>query len=234
MAASSRDFLFFIGDNIMGKWLKGCEICNAGLINKVDELVEKKGISINKACQLMEKEVKNKFGDDLYTAAAIRARYLFHKGLKDKKVVQTVQLNTNNPEQKQEVIEGQISKTKNQPQPELLPQEEVEPEPDELSADYHVEAIKASAQANEPKPSELEKAAKAIKNTAHLLERIIEGKVPSDGKYDALWAESIKRYGPSIIISFYQLGIDPEKAIKFYQGESNYDTNNIERNLRIT
>ena len=218
----------------MGKWLKGCEICNAGLINQVDNLVEKKGISINKACQLMAKEVKNKFGDDIYDAAAIRARYLYHKGLNKKKIVENLQPATNNSKQKQEVIEHQISKTKNQPQPELPLQEEVVPEPDELSANYHVEETKASAKANEPKPSELEKAAKAIKNTAHLLERIIEGKIPSDGKYDALWAESIKRYGPSIIISFYQLGIDPEKAIKFYQGENNYDTDNIEGSLRIT
>ena len=45
----------------MSKWLKGCEICNAGLITEVDRLVES-GISVNKACKLMAQEGERKIG----------------------------------------------------------------------------------------------------------------------------------------------------------------------------
>jgi hypothetical protein len=53
-----------------------------------------------------------------------------------------------------------------------------------------------------------------------LLEKIVEGEIKDNGsEYDKLSAESIRRKGPSIIISYYQLGIDPEKAVNFYKGE---------------
>jgi len=64
-------------------WLKGCEICNTGLINRIDELVEKGQISLNKACKLMGKEGERQIGDLVYSSEAIRTRYRYHKGLID-------------------------------------------------------------------------------------------------------------------------------------------------------
>lgn len=68
---------------------------------------------------------------------------------------------------------------------------------------------------------------------ARKLEAIVEGRIKDDGsEYDKLSAESIKRHGPSFIISFYQLGIDPQKAVDFYKGEKTHGkTINIEANL---
>ena len=98
---------------------------------------------------------------------------------------------------------------------------DIQPEPTELSSAHHRETAQASAQAKKARQtSELEKAAAVIKQTARLLERIVEGDIKDNGtEYDQLSAESIRRKGPSIIISYYQLGIDPEKAVNFYKGE---------------
>ena len=45
-----------------------------------------------------------------------------------------------------------------------------------------------------------------------------DGNIKSDGKYDHLLAATIKRYGPKIIINYYRLGVDPQKAVDIYHG----------------
>lgn len=217
----------------MGSWLKGCEICNAGLITEVDRLVESGGMSVRKACDLMAKEGKRKIGDMVYTSAAIRGRYIHYKGLVERKkeeVVETQPPDTTQTHNQSDSTESGISESENR-QP---PQEEVEPEADELSAAHHTESAKASADAAKPKPTELEKASKTITKASKYLERIVEGSLKDNGTDDdRLSAESIRRHGPSIIISFYQLGIDPEKAVNFYKGEHNVKDINNQGNLRI-
>ena len=77
----------------MGKWLKGCEVCNAGLVVEMDRLIGN-GISVNKAAKLLAEEGERKIGDLVYSAAAIRARYRYFKGLREphpKKVGQSDQ-----------------------------------------------------------------------------------------------------------------------------------------------
>ena len=102
--------------------------------------------------------------------------------------------------------------------------EDVGPEPGDLSAEHTTEAIKASANAKKPKPSELERAEKIIVAAARKLEAIVEGRIKDNGsEYDRLSAETIKRHGPSFIISYYQLGIDPQKAVNFYKGHREPD-----------
>jgi len=163
-------------------WLKGCEICNTGLINRIDELVEKGQISLNKACKLMGKEGERQIGDLVYSSEAIRTRYRYHKGLIDpnsspsaqrSKAGQNNQLSLPNHTEKV----GQI----NQPTIEILDEEEVIPDATDLSAEHYIEAAKASAQANKPKKSDYEKAAIAIKQAARVLERIVEGDLKDNG-----------------------------------------------------
>jgi hypothetical protein len=190
----------------MANWLEGCEICNAGLVAEMDTLVDS-GISVRKAAKIMSEEGERKIGDLVYTEAAIRARYLLHKGKREPHPNKVVH-----------------SEPHNHARPNWLDvKDDVMAEPAELSAAHYREASQASAQAKKAKEtSELERAATVIKQAARLLERIVEGDIKDNGsEYDRLSAESIRRKGPSIIISYYQLGIDPEKAVNFYKGEKN-------------
>ena len=110
-------------------------------------------------------------------------------------------------------------------------------EPDELGAEYLVDAQKAVARAQEPPLSELEKAEKNIIRTAKILDDIVEGRLKDNGTdNDRLTAESIKRHGPGIIISFIQLGIDVFKVYDFYIGKENPNgtKSNVKRDLRIS
>ena len=243
------------------KWLQGCEICNAGLINRVDELVAG-GISVRKACKLMAEEGERKIGDMVYSQAAISARYRQHKGLINRKrdkvsgnhkpTSQQTQSEQQQDKKEESVIECSVcgemydsskwdlsmsgecpycwQKNNIIEQPQM---EDVEPEPHELSSKHNREAAKASANAKKPKPSELEKAEKIIVMAARKLEAIVEGRIKDNGsEYDKLSAESIKRHGPSFIISYYQLGIDPQKAVNFYKGEKTHnETTHIEGDL---
>ena len=208
-------------------WLKGCEICNTGLINRIDELVEKGQISLNKACKLMEKEGEKQIGDLVYSASALRSRYRYHKGLRDPnpKVGQNDQLSLPNDTEKV----GQI----NQPTMEILDEEEILPDDTELSAEHYIESAKASAKANQRKKSDLEKIALTIKQAARGLYRIIECDVNDNcTDLDGLFAQAIRRHGPSIIISYYQIGIDPEGVIDFYKGgNQNAQKAIVERNI---
>jgi hypothetical protein len=198
------------------KWLKGCEICNAGLVAEMDRLVDS-GISVNKAAGILAKEGQRKIGDLVYSQAAIRARYLLHKGQREpnRKVVHYEQPQPPQTFTSQSSTPTPILKNeKRQPQ-----QEQVSPEVEALSVDYHMESAKASANARKPKLSELEKAAATIEKAAMLLEAIVEGRLKDNGsEYDKLAAASIRRHLPGIIMSSYQLGIDPQKAINFYKG----------------
>lgn len=217
----------------MAEWLKGCEICNAGLVAQVDKYVDS-GLSVNKACKLMSEEGQRKIGELVYSQTAIMARYRLHKNLRDphpnKKVCHCDKQKTKKIENKSNNNDLALNDIQRKNKNELI-----QPANEELSANHHVEIAKASAEANRPKESELEKAFKTIKKTAYFLERIIEGDLEDNGTYeDKLFADSIKRLGPSIIISFYQLGIDPEKAIKFYKGDNeNGKKTIVKRDLRI-
>ena len=57
-----------------GRWLKDCEICNVGLCSYIDELTEKKGLSVNAAAKKMAEEA-----DGLYSKEVIRQRYNYYK-----------------------------------------------------------------------------------------------------------------------------------------------------------
>ena len=192
----------------MTEWLKDCEICNAGLIAEVDRQCDS-GVSLRKACELLVREIERKFKVSPYTAQSLRDRYQYNKGLR-KKVVQNAPPENNSDPQydpQETIIEENY--------------DDIKPQPRDFSSAHHRETAQASAQANKQKQtSELERAATVIKQAARLLERIVEGDIEDNGtEYDRLSAESIRRYGPSIIISYYQLGIDPEKAVNFYKGE---------------
>ena len=63
-------------------WLKGCEVCNAGLCKRMDELIES-GLSQRKAAQSLEDEQKETLGAVVYSAGALRGRYLLHTGKRD-------------------------------------------------------------------------------------------------------------------------------------------------------
>ena len=200
-------------------WLKGCEICNTGLINRIDELVEKGKIPLTKACKLVEKEGEKQIGDLVYSSEAIRSRYRYHKGLNDP--------NTSPSAQRSKIGEN------NQPTMEILDEEEILPDDTELSAEHYIESAKASAKANQRKKSDFEKIALTIKQAARGLERIVEGDVKDNGTdLDGLFAQAIRRHGPSIIISYYQIGIDPEGVIDFYKGgNQNAQKAIVERNI---
>jgi hypothetical protein len=67
------------GDKTMAtEWLKECEICNAGLCKRMDELIEEVG-SERKAAQAMEAEAAKQIGHPVWTWSQIRDRYKYHK-----------------------------------------------------------------------------------------------------------------------------------------------------------
>jgi N6-adenosine-specific RNA methylase IME4 len=67
------------GISILVEWLKDCEICNAGLCVRVDELKPQLG-GLKPACKEMEAEAAEELGRPVWTAAQIRQRYLYYKG----------------------------------------------------------------------------------------------------------------------------------------------------------
>jgi len=62
----------------MTEWLKGCEICNAGLCERFDELIES-GKSQRSASRILVREQKESLGEVIYTADALRRRFLHNK-----------------------------------------------------------------------------------------------------------------------------------------------------------
>lgn len=58
----------------MTEWLKGCEVCNAGLCARFDELLES-GMSQRKAAKALEREQKQELGAVVYPAETLRRRY---------------------------------------------------------------------------------------------------------------------------------------------------------------
>lgn len=62
----------------MAEWLKGCEICNAGLCARFDELIDK-GMSQRKAAEVLEGEQEEKIGAVVYPANTLRQRYKRNK-----------------------------------------------------------------------------------------------------------------------------------------------------------
>lgn len=63
----------------MAEWLKGCEICDAGLCARVDELVGQ-GMSERKASKVLEDDQQEQLGEVLYPWNALRVRYQRIKG----------------------------------------------------------------------------------------------------------------------------------------------------------
>lgn len=59
------------------EWLKGCEVCNAGLCKKMDALIES-GLSQRKAAKVLVEEQKETLGQVVYSANALRHRYCDH------------------------------------------------------------------------------------------------------------------------------------------------------------
>lgn len=63
----------------MTEWLKGCEVCDAGLCARVDEL-KGQGISERQASKMLEDDQKEHLGDVVYSANILRSRYKYLKG----------------------------------------------------------------------------------------------------------------------------------------------------------
>lgn len=62
----------------MTEWLKGCEVCNAGLCARFDELQDE-GLSIRKASKVLEDEQEQELGTVLYPAETLRKRHARNK-----------------------------------------------------------------------------------------------------------------------------------------------------------
>jgi hypothetical protein len=62
----------------MADWLKGCEICNAGLCARFDELIES-GMSQRQAARELEQEQREKLGQILYPSETLRRRFWRNK-----------------------------------------------------------------------------------------------------------------------------------------------------------
>ena len=58
---------------MMAEWLKGCEICDSGLCDRFQELIDS-GKTENSAAHILEKEQKSKLGIVVYSANALRKR----------------------------------------------------------------------------------------------------------------------------------------------------------------
>jgi len=58
----------------MTEWLKGCEICDGGLCDRFNELIDS-GKSIRSAGRILENEQKKKLNEIIYSAEALRKRY---------------------------------------------------------------------------------------------------------------------------------------------------------------
>ena len=65
----------------MVEWLKGCEICDASLIEEVDKFVAL-NMSVKAAARELLKQQKAILGTELYSVSSIENRYRYHKGLK--------------------------------------------------------------------------------------------------------------------------------------------------------
>ena len=208
------------GNASMGGWLQGCEICNIGLVNEINKMVDS-GLSVRKASRLLAESAKEQIGAEIFTSEAIRSRYLLH---------------TNQREPHPKVVHGEpivIEKTNDSSSiPPIHKQLELPlefeakvfaPADENVSLQQGADSIiaeqKAIAETLRRQGSELEKANKVIRKAAHLLHMIVAGQIEGDGaEDDRLSMESIKRHGPGIIISFIKLGIDVFKVHEFYTG----------------
>jgi hypothetical protein len=62
----------------MTDWLKGCEVCNAGLCQRFDELLES-GEGYREAAKTLEDEQKNTLGEVVYSYSSLLSRYYRNK-----------------------------------------------------------------------------------------------------------------------------------------------------------
>lgn len=60
----------------MASWLKDCEICNQGLCAYMDKRIKDDGLTVRSAASVAAEVVEKQLGYPLYTANAIRQRYL--------------------------------------------------------------------------------------------------------------------------------------------------------------
>lgn len=194
----------------MADWLKGCEVCNAGLVSEMDRLVDL-DVPVQKAAKILAKQAAKELGNELYSAISIQNRYRYYTNKDKRSEIQTRK--TENP--------AFCNKSSSLPLNEIQ-QEPVEKESYEAPASYHTGIAKDVAQAKRPQKSELEIADSAIEKAARFLDRIVSGDIKDNGtQEDKLFAQSIIRQGPGIIINFMRLGIDLKKAEEFYHGNSN-------------
>ena len=56
------------------EWLKGCEICNAGLCARFDELIDQ-GMSQRRAAKELEKDQREQLGEVVYPSETLRRRF---------------------------------------------------------------------------------------------------------------------------------------------------------------
>jgi hypothetical protein len=91
-------------------WLKDCEICNAGLTAEMDEQIKEKGLGQREAAKELVKQQEQELGYVIYTENAIRQRYRYYKGKKDKKVGQIDPTKEKGPKDREKEWEKEIKK----------------------------------------------------------------------------------------------------------------------------
>lgn len=75
------------------EWLKECMVCNVALCTEFKRLIEEEKLSPRKAAKVMVKQQEEQLGVAVYSAEALRQRYLYH---------------TNKVNRNREVVENQL------------------------------------------------------------------------------------------------------------------------------
>ena len=62
------------------KWLAGCAICNEGLSDEMDKLIDKHNLTQVTAAEMLAEVIEERLGFPIYTPHALRKRYQRQKG----------------------------------------------------------------------------------------------------------------------------------------------------------
>ena len=69
--------------NGVNEYLKGCTICNEGMANSMDRMMDKHNLSETAAAQATADSVNKRIGVDMFTGDALRKRYRRQRGKAD-------------------------------------------------------------------------------------------------------------------------------------------------------
>lgn len=73
-------------DALKVDWLKGCEICSAGLCAEMDKFIEKHNMTERMAAKHLARSAEKVLGILLYNSDQIRSQYRYYKGKNNNKV----------------------------------------------------------------------------------------------------------------------------------------------------